>query len=66
MPPATILQYRAGKLTLQKYWDFPFTEPSNGNSKGDYIEELDDIFKRVNQTPDQRSLPIWSSAEWRA
>jgi len=54
MPPATILQYRAGKLTLQKYWDFPFTEPSNGNSKGDYIEELDNIFKRVikRQTSD--------------
>lgn len=55
MPPGTVMQYQHGKATLQKYWDFPFAEFSSGNSKRDYIEELDHVFKRVikRQTSDR-------------
>jgi len=55
MPPGTIMEYRDGKLTLQNYWDFPLSGPTNGNSKRAYIEELDHVFQRVikRQTRDR-------------
>ena len=49
MPPGTILHYHQGKVTRQKYWDFPFTTPSNGASKREYIEEFDHVLRRVFQ-----------------
>ena len=55
MPPGTILRYCAGKLTSNRYWDFPFAEPAQGRSRRDYVEELDHIFRRVitRQTSDR-------------
>ena len=49
MPPGTILRYCRGRVTVEKYWDFPFTTPTNGASKRDYIEEFDRVLRRVFQ-----------------
>ncbi len=47
MPPGTIMRYQRGKLTLENYWDFPFTGSANGHSKSDYVEELHQVLKRT-------------------
>jgi asparagine synthase (glutamine-hydrolysing) len=49
MPPGTVMRYERGRLTLQNYWDFPFTEPHSGQSKNDYIEELHHVLKRATK-----------------
>lgn len=36
-----------GKLELEQYWDFDFREPEKPLSEGEYLEELEHLFRRA-------------------
>ena len=37
----------AGKLSLERYWDFDFREPENPRTEEEYAEELDFLFRQA-------------------
>ncbi len=37
----------AGKLSLERYWDFDFREPENPCAEEEYVEELDYLFRQA-------------------
>lgn len=48
MPPGSILKYKNGKFSIEKYWDFPFIENHQKKSEKDYINEFDLIMNKVS------------------
>jgi len=45
LSPASILEYRDGKLTIEKYWDFEFNEATD-ISEGELVEGLAGAFRK--------------------
>lgn len=47
LPPASILTYHDGKLSLTSYWDIYFREDSDKLSEDDYIEQLSYLVRKA-------------------
>jgi len=46
LPPASILKYKRGKVSIKQYWDFPYN-PNYSKKDEDFINELIQKFKNA-------------------
>lgn len=47
LPPGSILNYSKGRISVKKYWDFPYTEDYKDYSESHYIEGLANLLLRA-------------------
>jgi asparagine synthase (glutamine-hydrolysing) len=46
LPPAHLLRYRGGALSVERYWSPPLEPESPRRSEGEYLEELAELLER--------------------
>jgi asparagine synthase (glutamine-hydrolysing) len=47
LPPASVLVYQDGRLSLRQYWDFHFQEDGEKLSEDDYIEQVNVLIRQA-------------------